>query len=136
MSTRSLSPKSAHRQYTARLLGTSGGYIGTVMAAAFVLDDGDPITIVTLLVALLPALFILLMLRAVWIYINAIDEVARHDHVEAMMVALFIVLAIGGSWGLLEMFNSSVPRLSIFWVFPGFFLIYGLVSAIRYRRCV
>ena len=136
MSTNTLTPKSAHRQYMARMLGTSGGYIGTVMGAAFVLDDGDPVSVVTLLVAALPAIFILLMLRAIWIYVNSVDEVARHDHVEAMMIALFAILGIGGSWGLIEMFNASVPRLPVFWVFPGFFLIYGLVSAIRYRRCV
>jgi cytochrome c-type biogenesis protein CcmH/NrfF len=130
-----LTPKSAHRQYMGRMLGASGGYIGAVFGAAMVLDDGDPVSLITLAVAALPAIFILLMLRAVWTYINQVDEVARHDHVEAMLVALFVMLAIGGSWGLVEMFNASVPRLSIFWVFPGFFMIYGLVAVIRYRRC-
>ena len=136
MTNTSLTPQKATKQYMFRMMGAAGGYIGAVFGAAMVLDDGDPVSVITLLVAAFPAIFILLMLRAVWIYINVVDEVARHDMVEAMLVALFCMLAIGGSWGLVELFNESVPRLPIFWVFPGFFIIFGVVSGIRYRRCV
>lgn len=135
MTSKTLSPKTAHKNYMGRMLGASGGYIGTVFAAAFVIDDGDPVSVITILVSLLPAIFVLLMIRAVWRYISEVDEVARHDYVQAMMAALFIVLALSGSWGLVELFNDDLPRVPIFWVFPIFFFAFGIVSSFRYRRC-
>jgi hypothetical protein len=136
MSVKNMSPRTAHRRYMARMLGAACGYIGTIIAASAVIDKNGPVTAITILVAAVPAICILAMLRAIWKYIQEVDEVARHDHVQAMLAALFVVLAISGSWGLIELFNESLPRLPVFYIFPVFFLIYGLVSSIRYRRCV
>ena len=135
MAVKDMSPRTAHRRYMARMLGASCGYIGTIIAASTVIDKDGPVTAITILVAAVPAIFILGMLRAIWKYIQDVDEVARHDHVEAMLAALFVVLAVSGSWGLIELYNESLPRLPVFYVFPVFFMIYGLVSSIRYRRC-
>lgn len=129
-----LTPKQAQKRYMGRMLGASGAYIGTVLAASFVVDEGDAVTVSTILVALVPAICILFMLRAVWMYLNEVDEVARHDFTQAMMVSLFIILAIGGGWGLVELFNDNLPRLPIFYVFPAFFGIYGLVSCFGFGR--
>ena len=90
----------------------------------------------TILAALVPGLFILAMLWAVWRYVAEVDEVARHDFVQAKLVALFSVLAISGGWGLVELFNTNVPRLPVFWIFPIYFMIFGLVSCFRFRRIV
>lgn len=131
-----MTPQQATKRYMARVMGSAAGYIGAVFGAAFLIDDGDPITVVTILASLIPAIFIVLMMRALWRYIEDVDEVARHDFVQALMAAGFTVVTLSGSWGLVEMFNDDLPRLSIFWVFPVFFLVFGLVTFIRYRRCV
>lgn len=129
-----LTPKQASKQYTFRMMGASLGYLGATMGAAAVLDKGDPVSLITILVALVPGLFVLLMLRAVWRYMREMDEVARFDHTRAMMVALFLILSVAGGWGLVELFNESLPRLPVFWVFPGFFFAYGLISCFVFGR--
>jgi cytochrome c-type biogenesis protein CcmH/NrfF len=134
MTTINLTPKQAAKQYGCRMMGAALGYLGATFGAAMVLDEGDPVTVITILVALVPAAFVLLMLRAVWRYMKEMDEVARYDHTQAMLIALFVVLSVGGGWGLVELFNEELPRLPIFWVFPGFFFIYGLVACFVFGR--
>ncbi|MGB6229863.1 MAG: hypothetical protein WBF53_07025 [Litorimonas sp.] len=131
-----LTPKQAHKRYLGRMLGASFGYVGSVFGASYFIDSGDPITPITILVALVPAAFVLMMLAAVWRYIAEVDEVARHYSIQSMMVALFGVLALSGSWGLVELFNEDLPRLPVFWLFPTFFALFGLAGAIGFRRCV
>lgn len=134
MSDATITPGQAKKSYMFRMLGASFGYVGAIIAAAIVIDEGDPVSAITIVVAAIPALFILLMMRALWRYIREADEVARHDITQAMMDGLFIVLAVSSSWGLIEMFNASLPRLPVFWMFPLFFAVFGIVSGIRYGR--
>lgn len=129
-----VTPGQAKKSYMARMLGASLGYIGTIIGAVFVIDKDDPVSLVTIAVAALPGIFIILMVRAVWRFIREVDEVARHDYTQAMMNGLFAVLALSGSWGLIELFHEGLPRLPVFWIFPIFFMIFGLASCFRFGR--
>lgn len=124
-----------NRRYKFSTLGYGLGYIGTVLGIRFLPDsffEGSPTGI---FFAALPAVFIGLMVWAFWRYINDIDEVARHDHISSMMISLMLVLIISGGWGLVELFNEDMFRISIFYIYPIFFLTYGLIAVIRYKRC-
>ncbi|MGB3454978.1 MAG: hypothetical protein WBG08_12070 [Litorimonas sp.] len=136
MTSLELTPRMAKKRYMGRMLGASLGYVGSIVGAAFLIESGDPITPVTVLAALAPAAFILLMLVAVWRYVAEVDEVARHDYVQSMLFALFGILALSGGWGLVELFNEDLPRLPVFWILPVFFALFGLVNLIRHRRCI
>lgn len=131
-----MKPKDANKRYFSRMLGASLGYIGSVFGATFLhnkLIDGS---VLGIFLSLVPGIFICLMLLAVWRYLNEADEVVRYDLTQAMMVGLFALLALSGGWGLVELYNDSLPRLPIFFAFPVFFLTFGAVSALKYRRCV
>lgn len=130
-----MSPSETNRRYKFSTLGYGLGYIGAVFGISFLPDRLFEGSFIGILVAIIPAIFIGLMVWAFWRYINDIDEVARHDHISAMVISLMLVLAISGGWGLVELFNESIPRIPIFFIYPIFFVTYGLIAAIRYKRC-
>lgn len=131
-----MKPKLARRRYMFTVMGASLGYVGSVAGCSYlhrkVIDGSTP----GILLSLLPGAFLCLMLLAVWRYLNDVDEVARHDMTQAMIIGLFVLLALSGGWGLVELFNDSLPRLPIFYAFPAFFITFGLVSGFKYKRCV
>jgi len=112
------------------------GYLGSVFGISFLHDKVPDGSVPGTLIALIPGIFICLMLFSVWRYLKEVDEVVRYQLTQAMIMGLFALLALSGGWGLVELFNDSLPRLPIFFAFPIFFLVYGLVSSIKYRRCV
>lgn len=131
-----MTPKLANKRYMSMMMGTSLGYIASVFGVSFLHDKLEDGSFAAIVLALVPGVFIVLMILSVWRFLKETDEVARYDLTQAMMTGLFALLALSGGWGLVELFNDSLPRLPIFFAFPAFFLIFGFVSAIRYRRCV
>ncbi len=131
-----MKPKQANKRYFSAMLGSSLGYLGSVFGVSFLHDKLVDGSIPGILLSLIPGIFICLMLLSVWRYLKDVDEVVRHELIQAMMAGLFALLALSGGWGLVELFNDSLPRLPVFFAFPVFFLTYGLVTAIRYKRCV
>ena len=98
--TSSIKPAQATKRYLRAMMGSALGYIAAVFGVSFIHDkfiDGSPLAIV---IALIPGLFIALMVLALWRYLNEADEVIRHDLTQAMMGALFIMLMLSGGWGL------------------------------------
>ena len=130
-----MKPKLANKRYMSTMLGASFGYLGAVFGISFLHDKVPDGSVAGIAIALVPGIFICLMLLSVWRYLKNVDEVVRHQLTQAMLIGLFVLLALSGGWGLVELFNDSLPRLPIFFAFPVFFLTYGLVSAIKYERC-
>lgn len=131
-----MKPKQAIKRYMGSVMGASGGYIGSVFGITFIHDKVPDGSIAGIFISLIPSVFIVLMTASLWRFLRETDEVARHDLTQAMMTGLFVLLALSGGWGLVELFNDSLPRLPIFFAFPAFFLIFGFVSAVKYKRCV
>jgi hypothetical protein len=117
------------KRYRRHVLGAGAGYIGAVFGVSTQLDGGDPVTALNVGLALLPGLFILLMVYAMWVYIRDVDEAARHFMVNAMMSALFVTLALSGVWGLAELFLDDLPKLPVFFVFPIVMGMFGVFTA-------
>jgi len=131
-----MKPKLAMKRYLSLMIGSALGYIAMVFVVSFshdLLKDGS---VPAIILSLVPGIPLCLMIWSLWRYLKESDEVVRHDLTQAMLIALFAVLAFTGSWGLAELFNDSLPRLPLFFVFSIFFLIFGIVSGTKYKRCV
>lgn len=129
-----MKPKLATKRYIFAMMGSSLGYIGAVYGITFLHDKFADGSLPAIIVSLIPVIFIILMMWSLWRYLNETDEVAYHDHMRAMMLGILCVMVLSGGWGLAELFNDTLPRISIFYVFPVFFLIYGLISCIKFKR--
>lgn len=115
-----------HKTYMKSLLLSAGAYVVTLMGVTFAVNKMEASPILAGLLAIIPAFFVLLMLRAVWIYVHDVDEAQRFFLMKSMMIGLFSLLAVSGSWGLVEMMSDDLPRLPVFWLFPLFFGVFGL----------
>ncbi|MDB2437804.1 hypothetical protein N9W89_03750 [Hellea sp.] len=131
-----MKPILVYKRYAFTTLGAGLGYLGSVIGTASLHDKVPDGSAVGIFISLIPAIFIGFMLRAFWRYLKDSDEVVRHDLTQAIMAGVFALLMLSGGWGLVELFNDSMPRLPIFYAFPAFFIIFGFVSAINYKRCV
>jgi len=128
---------SAIRRYKIRMLGSALGYTGALLGVTFFLKDRDVDTAVAAGLALIPALFVMGMLAAIWRYLRDTDEVQRFFLTRAMMFGLFAVLIVSGGWGLLEMVADDLPKLPVFWIFPIFFLVMGVGQLFnRDQKCL
>ena len=131
-----MKPKIATKRYLSLMLGSSFGYLATVFAVSLShrnLTDGS---IPAIILSLVPGVPLCLMVWSVWRYLKEADEVVRHDLTQSMLIGLFVLLILSGCWGLAELFNDSIQRLPLFFAFPVFFLIFGIVSGTKYKRCV
>jgi len=129
-----MTPKQAGRRYIMMMMSGSLGYLISVFGVSIFHDTFQDGSLAGITLSLIPAAFILIMIFSIYRFLNDMDEVARHDHSEAMLLSLFIILTLSGGWGLAELFNDSMPRLPVFFVFPIFFLIYGVISCMKYKR--
>lgn len=116
------------KRYLRTCLGAGAGYMGAVFGVSTQLDDGDPLTALNIGLALVPGLFILMMVYSMWVYFRDVDEAARHFMVKAMMSALFVALSISGVWGLAELFLDALPKLPVFFVFPIIIGMFGVFT--------
>jgi len=121
-----MSASQVQRNYRKSLLLSSLGYVVTLLGVTQAVNTLGASTLLAGALAIIPAIFVLLMLRAIWIFVHDVDEAQRFFLVQSMMVGLFAVLAISGSWGLVEMMSDDIPKLPIFWLFPLFFGVFGL----------
>lgn len=117
------------KRYIRTCLGAGAGYIGAVAGVSTQLDSDDPITLLNVSLALLPGLFVAMMVYSMWVYFRDVDEAVRHFLVKAMMSALFVTLAMSGIWGLAELFLDALPKLPVFFVFPIVMGMFGAFTA-------
>lgn len=121
--------RSVQKQYMLSMLTLSVGYVGSLLGVTILIKTGAIEGQGTIaLLTLIPGFFVFGMIWAMWRYLRDMDEVQRHFLVQCMMLGLFAVLIVSGVWGLIEMMAEDLPRLPIFWVFPGFFFVFGLAT--------
>lgn len=108
----------AYRAYFRRMMISSLLYMAAVFAAASLLHHRAPVSLPTIVIALLPGLAVLFMIYAIGrLMIELDDEFLRMLVIRQALVATGITLAITSVWGMLETF-TDLPRLEVFWVFP------------------
>ena len=124
--TRHTSPKAALRRYHRHLGIAMVAYVVSLFAVITVVERTEPALPLAVALAALPALAVVGALWAVWTYLREMDEVARHFTTRSMVFGAFAVLAVSGTWGLLEMIVEELPRIGIFWALPIFFAAMGV----------
>lgn len=121
-----MSVKSETKRYMWSILGGSLGYAVALIGVTFALKSISAPLSAQIAISLLPGFFVLFMLMAIWRFVKNIDEAQRFFMTQSLVFAIFIVLALAGVWGLVEMLVDEVPKIPVFWVFPVFFGALGL----------
>jgi glucose-6-phosphate-specific signal transduction histidine kinase len=126
-----MSQKLAHKRYKTLMLSSGLAYAVSLIGITYFLKSGsEAITPFNVVLGLVPGLFVVGMLYSIWRYLKEMDEAARFFMTRSLLLSSFLVLAIAGVWGLLEMLFDDLPKLPVFWVFPIFFLVFGGVIAL------
>jgi len=126
-----ITPATARRRYVVTLFGMCGGYLASLFGVILTIRSNPDLAVWgQAALGAIPAGFLLGTIYAIWRYMGDMDEVARHFNERAMLMGLFAVVSVAGSYGLMEMIIDPLPRLPIFWVFPIFFAVYGVAKAL------
>ncbi|WP_265587285.1 hypothetical protein [Sphingomicrobium arenosum] len=122
---------SPHKRYMQRMVLASIFYIGTLMIAAFMHDEGDPVTPLTVILAILPGLGVIGYLWAIGrLIIEQKDEFIRMLIVRQCLYGIGIALSAAAVHGFLSSFDV-VPRIDAFWWPVVFFLGFGVGGVIN-----
>lgn len=115
-----------YRRYAMRFAPAMAAYVVLLMAAILYWQAYEPTGVIAWLVALAPALAVLLAVRAVaLLHKEETDEYWKARHTYATVWATNATLAICTVWGFLDMFGV-VPHVELWAVFP----IWAVASAV------
>ncbi len=110
-------------------------YAASYVAAIVAIKELAPPQWLAALIALVPVLLALLMLRAELRYLRDLDEMKRRMHSEAVVIATGALLVGALAYGSLEDM-AGFPHLSLWWVFPifcAFQCVANMIVYLRYR---
>ena len=124
------------RRYIRALWPIMIGYSLTLSLSIWWIKRGIESVPLRALVAVLPALPIVLLMRAALRYLREIDELQRRLETEAIGIASLLVSVLYFAGGLLQLakvidINAGVAMI---WVFPLLCLIYGIAKMILTKR--
>lgn len=121
-------PKQAMRRYFKIFIPSMTSYVIFIFLAAYLITGEHVSGLGLYITALLPAISALAFLYGYFRFIGEMDELARRVQTEAAMVGVATILALTLTWGLLEMFIETLPKLPLFYVCPVYFLVQGVAS--------
>ncbi|MEE7547142.1 hypothetical protein HF319_08940 [Xanthomonas sp. Kuri4-1] len=110
-------------------------YVGVMLCWKRLLDGVDAHW-ARVLVALLPALLMVLVIRAVARYVRDSDEMQRRIELESIAIAAGLVAAVYMAAGFLQSAGLiAVPAaVAMLWVFPALCMTYGIAKGVTARR--
>jgi uncharacterized membrane protein YcfT len=124
----------ALRRYNKRYLIATPLYLTLMFLATHILRHDHLSRPLAIVIAILPSIPLVGMIAIAGLYLKEeTDEFQRFIFQQSMLWSVGFVLAITSIWGLLEMI-ADVPHLPIFYVFPGFCVIFGICSPLLKRR--
>ena len=128
----------AGKRYLRALWPIMIGYSLTLFLSIYWIKRGIESVPLRALVAVLPALAIVLMMRAALRYLREIDELQRRIETEAIGIASLLVSVLYFAGGLLQ--KARVIDLDaaagMIWVFPLLCLVYGFAKMLLTKRYV
>lgn len=108
-------PGGAMRSYLQRMLVVSIAYVGAVFAASSLIEEGDPVTFVSVLIALVPGVAVVGYFYAMGRYVTEQqDEFLKMLMVRQSLIATGLAFSAASIWGFLESFGQ-VPHLDAYW---------------------
>ena len=126
----------AGKRYLRALWPILVGYSISVFLSVWLIKRGIESVPLRALVAVLPALALLLMMRAALRYLREIDELQRRIETEAIGIASLLVSLAYFAGGLLQ--KAKVVDIdsaaAMIWVFPLLCAIYGIAKMVLTRR--
>ena len=103
------------RNYLKRMLIVSLAYVGSLFAAVSLIDKGDPITPLSVAIAIVPGLAVVGYFWAIGRFIVEVkDEFIRMLNIRQSLIATAISLSAASVWGFLENFGQA-PHIDAFW---------------------
>lgn len=126
----------AGRRYIRALWPIMIGYSLVLSASLWLLRRGVESVPLRALVALLPVVPLVLLMRAAVRYLREIDELQRRIETEAIGVACLLVSLVYFGAGLLQKARviSIAADAAMIWVFPLTMLFYGVAKFFAVRR--
>jgi hypothetical protein len=106
----------AQRRYLKRTIAVTALYLATVAAASFFIDRDDPVTAITIILAILPGLAIMGIFWAIArLMVEEQDEFIRMLIVRQSLIATGLALSVASVWGFLEAYGVA-PHIDSYWV--------------------
>lgn len=125
--------KMARKRYFRIFVPAMIGYVASCFGVAELIDKSADVTALTYGLALIPAIFVFIWVWSHARYILEIDEFVRMLQIKSILYGLIGLMALTTAWGFLEIY-AQVPAVPIFYVLPGFYLCYGIVSIFISKR--
>jgi len=134
-SLRDSAPAALSRQYYRDFVPPMAAYVVVMLVWKQLLDAVDARWL-RVLVALLPAVLVMLVIRAVARYVRDADEMQRRIELESVSIAAGLVAAVYMTAGFLQSAGViAVPATAaMLWVFPALCASYGIVKLVIARR--
>jgi hypothetical protein len=132
---RDSAPPALTRRYYREFFPPMAAYVAVMLVWAWLLKRIDA-TWLRVLVALLPALLVLLVIRAMARYVRDSDEMQRRIELESVAIAAGAVGAAYMGLGFLQSAKLIAARAdaAMLWVFPAMCLCYGVAKLFIARR--
>jgi len=125
-----MSMNTAKRKYVARFWPVMTVYVIAVIAVSWAFNDAPPDGALSYVLAALPALPIVGVFYVMGRYlIEETDEFVRLQQTIAVLIGVAITLSFCAVYGFLEIY-AAAPKIGLFNVVWGFFLSFGIGSAV------
>jgi hypothetical protein len=126
----------ASKRYNRRGIIAMPIYIVLIFLASYVHRHNHPSRSLAILISILPSIPLVAFVATAGLYLKEeTDEFLRSIFQQSVLWSMGLILAITSVWGLLEML-ADVPHLPIFYIFPAFWVFFGICSPLlklRYR---
>ena len=126
----------AFKRYHRALWPIMLGYTATLVASMHLIKRGIDSVPLRALVAVVPAVALVLLMRATLRYLREIDELQRRIETEAIGIASLLVSVVYFAGGLLQ--RAQVIDVdagaAMIWVFPMLAATYGIAKIVMTRR--
>lgn len=116
--------KAVARRYMRDMAVAGGLYMALILGGALIIRGFDPPQWARVVLAVAPLAPVALILRAILVFINSVDEFQRRLHMEAVLITAGVTAFGTFAYGMLEEW-ADVPHLSVMWILPAMMLIWG-----------
>lgn len=106
----------AQRRYIRRTIAVTAAYLAAVAAASVFIDRDDPISPLTIILAVLPGVAVTGIFWAIGrLIVEEQDEFIRMLIVRQSLIATALALSVASVWGFLEAYGVA-PHVDSYWV--------------------
>ncbi len=127
--------RSAYRAYLRRFFPAILAYVVVLFAAMYALRQVEALPL-RALIALAPMLPIVLVARAIVLFVRDSDELERRVELEALALAALLLSTGSFALGLLVLADVlPIPGgIALIWVMPSYLFLYGTCKCFAARR--